>query len=207
MNHPKPFIPERRRFITAMPLCALACFGCRDAVASSLAAGFPDEDEKSVHKFDKEIDQKLTSRHLFNLQYRGTIELARNLAGDLGKDKVIELMKKYTRKTLLEYGRRQAKQVGDDSFAAYVNTFRGGYESSLTMEIVEDNPKAFELKVTECLWATTFRQAEAGDIGFAAVCYGDYAWAEGFNPKIKMIRDKTLMEGHSCCNHRYVWTG
>jgi len=207
MNHPEPFIPERRRFITAMPLCALACLGCGEAAASDRAAEGPDDAQDTVHKFDKEFDQKLTYRHLFAMQHRGTIQLAKDLSADLGKEKVIELMKKYTHKNLLEYGRRQAKQMGDNSFAAYVNTFRGGYESSLTLEIVEDTPKAFELKVTECLWATTFRQANAGDIGVAAVCHGDYAWAEGFNPKIKMIRDKTLMEGHACCNHRYVWTG
>jgi hypothetical protein len=48
---------------------------------------------------------------------------------------------------------------------------------------------------------------KAGDIGYAMVCWGDYAWAEGFNPKIKLVRDKTLMEGHDRCNHRYIWTG
>jgi len=39
------------------------------------------------------------------------------------------------------------------------------------------------------------------------VCHGDYAWAEGFNPDIKLVRDKTLMQGDSICNHRYVWQG
>jgi hypothetical protein len=75
------------------------------------------------------------------------------------------------------------------------------------MEIVEDTEKAFELKITECIWADTFLKAKAGHIGYAWVCWGDYAWAEGFNPKIKMVRDKTLMQGHDRCNHRYIWTG
>lgn len=64
--------------------------------------------------------------------------------------------------------------------------------------------KAVELKVSECLWAKTFRGAEAGDLGNALVCDSDYAAAEGFNPKMRMIRSKTLMQGHDCCNHRYV---
>jgi len=51
------------------------------------------------------------------------------------------------------------------------------------MEIVEDTETAFEIKVTECIWATTFRQAEAGDFGYAAICFGDYAWAEGLIQK------------------------
>jgi hypothetical protein len=58
--------------------------------------------------------------------------------------------------------------------------------------------------MTECLWAKTFLDANAADIGFACVCFPDYAVAQAFNPKMKMIRDKTLMQGHDCCNHRYV---
>ena len=75
------------------------------------------------------------------------------------------------------------------------------------MEIVENMDTAYELKVTECIWASTFLAAKAGDIGYASVCIGDYTWAEGFNPKIKLVRDKTLMQGHDICNHRYIWTG
>jgi hypothetical protein len=47
-------------------------------------------------------------------------------------------------------------------------------------------------------------EAKAGDLGFAAICYGDYNMATGFNPKVRMVRDKTLMQGHAYCNHRYL---
>lgn len=30
---------------------------------------------------------------------------------------------------------------------------------------------------------------------------------QDYNPKIKMVRVKTLMKGDVCCNHRYEWTG
>lgn len=64
---------------------------------------------------------------------------------------------------------------------------------------------AFEIKVTEYLTADIFRESDAADIGFACVCHADYALPIAFNPKAKMIRDKTLMEGHDCCNHRYIY--
>jgi hypothetical protein len=60
---------------------------------------------------------------------------------------------------------------------------------------------------TECLWAKTFVDAGAGDLGNAAICHGDYAFARSFNPGIEMVRDKTLMQGHAYCNHRYLWKG
>ena len=71
------------------------------------------------------------------------------------------------------------------------------------MEVVEDTDAAFEIKVTECLWAQTFRKADAADLGAACICHPDYAAIEAFNPDYEMVRDKTLMEGHDCCNHRY----
>ena len=91
----------------------------------------------------------------------------------------------------------------------FVNMFslKKDWEGILKMEVVEDTETAFELKVTECIQAACFIKHDSADIGYANVCWGDYAWAEGFNPKIKLVRDKTLMEGDSYCNHRYIWTG
>ena len=76
---------------------------------------------------------------------------------------------------------------------------------SLTMEIIRDTDTVFEMRVTECLLAKVYREAKAADLGFNCVCWADYAQAEAFNPKIKLIRDKTLMQGHDHCNHKYVF--
>ena len=72
---------------------------------------------------------------------------------------------------------------------------------------MEDTEKVFEMRVTECLSATVYREAGfEGDIGHAAVCNMDYSWPPAFNPDFKMERSKTLMQGHDCCNHRYINT-
>ena len=73
----------------------------------------------------------------------------------------------------------------------------------LGFEIVEDTETAFEVRVTECLWAKTFRDADAADLGYACICHPDYAMAKAFNPKLHMVRDKPLMQGCSHCNHRW----
>lgn len=85
-----------------------------------------------------------------------------------------------------------------NSFRSYIDIFRQPRMlDTLTLEIIEDTDKDFEINVTECLSYDVYKaQGFAGKFGFAIVCYGDYAWAEGYNPQIKLIRDKTLMEGH-----------
>lgn len=199
---------DRRQFITRlMPACALTCLGIKNARGFELPGEKP-VGQESKHKFDSPFDRPLTNRQFFAVRYGEFIQLAKALEKEIGQEKLVEFLKKNTQARLLQLGQYQAKNSPDNSFQTYVKMFKGpGYDKTLTMEIVEDTDKAFELKVTECLWAATFLQAKAGEIGHAAVCYGDYAWAEGFNPKIKLIRDKTLMQGHDRCNHRYVWEG
>lgn len=188
--------PDRRQLLTGiLPACALTCLG-----GSALA-----EDK---HKFDEPIDHPLSHASLVRAQYMAFLSLAKALEKEWGKDKLLEFLKKTKRPEMLSYGKRQAKQMGTDGFKAYVGQFKSPqYDQSLTLDIVEDTDTVFEIKVTECLWAKTFLDMKAGDIGHAFVCYGDYAWAEGFNPKIKLVRDKTLMQGHGYCNHRYLLQG
>jgi hypothetical protein len=76
-----------------------------------------------------------------------------------------------------------------------------------TAQRIEHTSKSYELKVTDCLWAQTFREANAGDIGFASICYGDEAMAAAFDHRLKLIRTKTLMQGDDCCPCRWVWEG
>lgn len=199
MNIPTLFKPCRRQFLAGVaPVCALAL-----GSGSALGMTPPQEDR---HKFDKELDRKFSHNQLTGMRYQEFLVLARALEKEWGKKKLLAYLKKIATETGLGIGKNHAKSVGENSFASYVNTFRGpGYKDTLTMKIVEDTETAFEVKVTECVWAKVFLAMKAGDIGYSWVCHADYTWASGFNPKIKMIRDKTLMQGDACCNHRYVW--
>ena len=195
---------SRRKFITStIPVCAAACLFKSNNIAFAQKVG--EKAEQAKHKFDQKMDLELTHSQFFAGRYREFISLSKILIKEWGKDKLINFLKKNTKERSFEYGQNQAKKIGDNSFAAYVKQFRPpNYQNSLTHEIVEDTDTAFQIKVTECIWAKTFLDAGMGDVGYAHICYGDYSWAEGFNPKLKMKRDKTLMQGHDCCNHRYI---
>ena len=198
----------RRRFISmVMPACSFACLG-GDSVwewAPSKANAFFQEDK---HKFDAEYKRKMTYKDYWAARFAEFIYLAKAMEKEMGKDKLIEFLKKTTTEKWIKRGQDHANRSPDNSFKTYVSTFRPPrYRAQLTHEVVVDTDTVFELKVTECLTSWAFRQANAADIGHAYICFGDYAWAESFNPKIKMVRDKTLMQGHDYCNHRYILTG
>ena len=165
--------------------------------------------QQEVHKYDMEIPGlKMTYRRMAAMRNQSFIRFARCLQKELGEERVIELIKKQTELRLKEQAKRDLERLGNSDFKSYISIFRDPQMlASLTMEIIEDTDTVFEIRVTDCLAAESFLPHKAGDIGYAAVCWGDYNWASDFNHKIKLIRDKTLMQGHDCCSHKYVWTG
>jgi hypothetical protein len=169
-----------------------------------------DTEEGNQHKFDLPMEMTLTNRQYAMATTRGKIRLIKTLIKEPGEEKAIEIIKTDTRESALALGQRQAKAAEKNDFYTYVDMFRDTeqFKNTLTMEIIEDTEKAFELKVTECLFADPYIKAGlGGEVGFAALCYMDYFWPKGFNENIKLVRDKTLMQGHAYCNHRYIWIG
>ena len=209
MNQKTANQTSRRQFLSrTVPLCTLACLGAGQLLTrtSLIAAAQPDQE---THKFDRELPgPKITYRRIARMQNRSFIRFARFLQEELGRERVIELIRKQTDQRLLEQAKKDLQRLGNSNFKSYISIFRDPRMlAGLNMEIIEDTDTVFEFKVTDCLAAESFLVHQAGDIGYAAVCWGDYIWARTFNPKIKLIRDKTLMQGQAFCNHRYVWTG
>jgi hypothetical protein len=160
------------------------------------------------HKFLE--GSNMTFQEVFDFAFESFIPELQGLAKELGEDHFLKALKKVAFECALKAGQDTARQLPCNDFAAFTVSMRDPSHFAkhvLTAEIVEDTPQAFEVKVTECLWAKTLREMGAANIGYLLICHPDYADCQGFNPKITMTRSKTLMQGDDCCNHRFVWEG
>jgi len=160
------------------------------------------------HKFLERSN--MTFREVFDFAFKKLIPVLRGLAKELGEDRFLLALKKVASECALKAGQETARQLPCNDLAAFADS--GGEPSRfaehvLTREIIEDTPQAFELRVTECLWAKTFREMGAADLGYFLLCHTDFADCRGFNPRITLTRSKTLMQGDDCCDHRFVWGG
>ncbi len=203
---------DRRELLTrAVPACAMAWLGLCKLPRVGLcdnASPQQGQQQQGQHKFDVPKELTLSERQQSERQNRAFIRFIKMLQEQLGEPELIRLLNVNS----ADYGRRigemQAQRATETSLQAFVSQFRPPrYSSILTHEVVEDTEKAFGLRVTECLIAETFHAAGVGgEIGHAAVCNMDYYWPTAFNPNLKMERNRTLMQGHDHCNHRYVDT-
>ncbi len=199
---------NRRELLTrTAPACAMACLGLWK-VPEALAAT-TEICGQEVHKFDVTRNVEMSVRRTIQMENTELLNFIRNIRAEIGDQELIRLLNLHSSAVGRQVGRQQAQNSPDTEFQTFVATFRPPrYANSLTHEVVEDSETAFELRVTECVWASVFREAGLdGEIGHAAVCNMDYYWPAAFNPKFTMERSCTLMQGDDHCNHRYVDTG
>ncbi len=200
-------VSDRRVFLARAGMCAggLLCLGCTKAAGA--VGGVPQQAPASAtpaHKFA--ADSKMSFQAAWMFAYtHNSIPMLKSLCDELGKEKLLPTLQAIASRNAADVVRKGAPPPPKNTLAALVS-FDDPYfwEHVLTMTFVEKSEKAAEIRVTECLWAKTFREAGAADIGYATVCHPDFASATAFNPKIRMTRTKTLMQGDEYCNHR--WT-
>lgn len=204
MNRSNTLHTSRRDFATAVVSgCALCCLGPKHLLAARQSEERPPAPEDK-HKFDEEMT--ITHRRLAQMSYRLPIMILKQMEKDLGKEELLAMVKKASHAASVELGRQVSGRI--TSLQAFARPFKddnSNLSKTLVREIVEDNDKVFELRVTECLAHAVFKQVDALDLGYACVCHADFGLPIGIHPKFKLIRNKTLMQGHDCCNHRYVW--
>jgi hypothetical protein len=192
---------HRRSFLKGIVPVSLGLASLNSFGASSLL-----ETEDPVgHKFDKIPEKQMSYRETIELRFKEFIKTMKAIKEEWGSEKTIVFLETNTDKRSFRSGEKMLKKSDDNSFATYTSFLDNPfYENTLTFEYVEKSDKVLEIKVTECIWATTFLKNNVGDIGHAHVCTGDFSHCQGFNPKIKLIRTKTLMQGDAYCNHRYI---
>ncbi len=202
MNKPK--LKDRRRFLGLVGAIAPACAigGCKFAEAAmQTVAGTP---AKPQSKFQGSSD--MSFEQVFRFGFRPFVGILRVLSSKPGYEKLLDVLPDVSSQLFAtNIANRKTEDRSLQSFVGYLKKPDHFWQNVLTAEIVEDTPSTFEIKVTECLWARTFKEVNAADIGYACICHPDFATAKAFNPKLRMERTKTLMQGHDCCNHRYIF--
>jgi hypothetical protein len=204
MNNHTDNVNDRREFlIKTFSSCAFCCLAPPLLFGSDKRL-YPTA-IKRQHKFLS--DSGMTMQQVFDFAFKvNYIPVMKNLMKQIGKEIFLDMLRKSS-EMLYEgddndYFKNKERTL--KTWSDFSKKLMAKYSNSFTGEILTDNEKVLEIKYTECLYAKTFREAEAGDIGYASICYQDYPWTKQFNPNLKLIREKTLMQGDDCCHFKWI---
>ncbi len=123
---------------------------------------------------------------------------------ELGFEKVRDTLAKANREASRQYGRELATTLGSATIADLVRELRAwGTDDALEEEILEQTETTYFFNVTRCRFAEEYEKLGVRNLGVALSCCRDFGFIEGFNPKIKLVRTQTIMEGAARCDFRY----
>ena len=162
--------------------------------------------EKWKEKMDITYEQYFTSST--SIPHPGIVNLVREMERTIGKARAHEIVGRAATKQTVEGIKRAVAKEPIHGFRDFVEARkdRGPISThGTTDEIVEEAEDRLVFNMTECLWAKSWREMGAADIGFLWNCKPDYALVQAMHPRLKLKRSKTLMQGDDCCDFTYYW--
>jgi len=203
------FVPGRRHFLmNIFPMGTIFCLG----FSNLLAMPNGQEKQKPAEKKHKFLeDSGMSFQEVFEFAFKEFIQTMESFARQMGRDNLLEMIRKDSEEASRLSAQKTVERLKKNDFATFKAMYKEKpsrfWEHVQTIVITEESDSVIASKVIECLYAKTFRDAGAADIGYAWCCHGDFAWAQAYNPKLRLIRDKTLMNGDDYCNFRRIWEG
>jgi hypothetical protein len=76
-------------------------------------------------------------------------------------------------------------------------------EGALEIEVLGATPDTYSFNVTRCRYSEMYKAMGLGEIGHLLSCQRDGTFCEGYDPKLKLERTQTIMQGASHCDFRF----
>ena len=157
-------------------------------------------------------EQNIPWDEYFDLRFKEAIKTTKKFIQKLGAEQVYEILDELSYSEGVKDGKAVVMNKKSlTSLSDFSKVFKEAFlndplfKTALDVEIIEDSQRSFRLKVKKCLWAYTFNENEAADIGYHMICNGDYGIAEGISPNLKLVRPQTLMRRKTFCDFQYTW--
>ena len=98
-----------------------------------------------------------------------------------------------------------ADLYGDNSLKTLARVVREIWAAgdALAVRFIEETDQRLYFDVTRCRYAEMYAKLGMRDLGFSLSCCRDGSFGEGFNPKVRLERTRTIMEGAGFCDFRY----
>lgn len=155
-------------------------------------------------KEDK-IKPEVTHLEVREIQAPLVSALLKGFIEEIGQDKTFEIASKVIREDAIHSGKTLAEAFSSNSLEVMLRIVQEVWAKDETMKIenVSIDEYSLSFDVTRCRYAELYQKLGIQNLGHLMSCSRDFPFMDGFNPKIKLKRTKTIMEGHAICDFRY----
>jgi len=139
------------------------------------------------------------------IEARIAVPLIEAFAEKLGRDEALAVAGKVIQGLACAAGSEVAKKLGANGTAALAQVVREVWarDGALEVTILEESDRKLSFNVTRCAYAELYGKLGMKNFGRCLSCHRDASFAEGFNPRLKLERTQTIMEGAPHCDFRF----
>lgn len=127
------------------------------------------------------------------------------LVEELGEARAKEILGSAVRKNAIAHGKAYADAQEEATsllgFHALLPQWKAN--GALEVDMLEETDSQVDYNVTRCRYAEMYREMGLADIGHLLSCGRDGTFCTGYDPRIKLERTQTIMQGASHCDFRY----
>ena len=158
------------------------------------------------HKGQSQFEMTFEQEYLW--KYTEWMYLIREIEQELGKEQAHQIVRQARDKFQTDrYKKIFSNRKPIESFQDYLqykDTENNPLSKARTLSNIVENSEEYSYHVDECLWAKTFREIGAEDIG-ELLCEAAYHQVSRVSPYLRFHRTKTLMKGNPYCDYKFTW--
>ncbi len=134
--------------------------------------------------------------------------LIKGFAEEFGTAKTHALAKQIICKDAVSSGAILAEKYLGNSLKELLKIVEDVWAKDGTLEIknLSLSETSLQFDVTRCEYAEMYDKLGIKELGSLLSCCRDYAFVNGFNPQIQLVRTKTIMDGDDICDFSYKMT-
>jgi hypothetical protein len=132
--------------------------------------------------------------------------LIREFAGTLGLDRTLELATGAIQADAALAGRAMAQRYGGYTMMDLARVVKEVWaeDDAVILRILEESEARLRFDVTRCRYVELYERLGMKELGYCLSCCRDEAFARGFNPRIKLARSQTIMQGAPFCDFHFT---
>jgi hypothetical protein len=127
------------------------------------------------------------------------------LKRDFGVERAQAVIAEAVAKAAVESGKQFASREPDGTSIASFVALQPLWEKddALTVEVLRADDAHYDYDVKRCRYAEMYHEMGLGEIGHLLSCARDSLFIEGYDPRVRLERTTTIMQGGGRCDFRY----
>ncbi len=130
----------------------------------------------------------------------------RDFIAEIGYDQAMTVANKTIQKDGAKAGRAMAEKYGANGISDLLRVIGEVWaqERALEFEILEKTENRLRFNVTRCRYAELYDRLGIKEFGYCFSCNRDEPLIQAFNPRMKLLRTQTIMQGHRICDFQIL---